>query len=198
MPENRELQQHIQKIGDLVRKIESITDSNVRTSATELMRLLMEFHGAAVDRALEIVASKGESGLRLIEDLGRDPLVSSLLVLYGLHPEDANTRVRGALERLSPAVQRGGGDLEIVEISDTSVRLRLSVNGHACGSTANTLKSLVEDAVYDAAPEIDAVVIEGLEEKPNEGFVSIEQLLTGMSSSSVADSAHKQQAVSFL
>jgi Fe-S cluster biogenesis protein NfuA len=182
MSTNKELQQQIQRIGGLVQEIESIADPSVRASTKQLVQLLMEFHGAGLDRALEIVANTGEPGLRLIDELGRDPLVSSLLVLYGLHPDDVDTRARRAVEHALPKVQRGGGELEVLDISNGIVRLRLSVSGHTCGSTANTLKSMIEEAIYESAPDVTSIVIEGLDEKSG-GFVSLDKLLSDASSS---------------
>jgi Fe-S cluster biogenesis protein NfuA len=182
MSTNKELQQQLQRIGGLVQEIESIADPSVRASTKQLVQLLMEFHGAGIDRALEIVANTGEPGLRLIDELGRDPLVSSLLVLYGLHPDDVDTRARKAIEQVLPKVQRGGGEIEVLDISNGIVRLRLSVSGHTCGSTTATLKSMVEEAIYETAPDVASIVIEGLEEKSG-GFVSLDKLLSEASSS---------------
>jgi Fe-S cluster biogenesis protein NfuA len=195
MPDNRELQQQIQRIGTLVQEIESIADPSVRASVRELVQLLMEFHGAGLDRALEVVANTGDSGLRVIDELGRDPLVSSLLVLYGLHPDDVDTRVRRAVEHILPKVQRGGGELEVLNISNGSVRLRLSVTGHNCGSTTNTLKSMVEEAIYEAAPDVGSIEVEGMEDKPSVGFVSLDKLRAGVSVSSRATSSREQRSV---
>ena len=126
MSENKELQQRIQRIGGLVQEIESIADPSVRAPTKQLVQLLMDFHGAGLDRALEIVANTGDAGLRLIDELGRDPLVASLLVLYGLHPDDVDTRLRAAVEHVLPKVQRGGGELEVLDISNGNVRLARS------------------------------------------------------------------------
>ena len=196
MSNNQELQQHVQRIGALVQELESIADPSVRASAKELVQLLMEFHGAGLDRALEIVANTGDPGLRLIGQLGDDPLVGSLLVLYGLHPDDVDTRARKALGRVQPKVQRSGGELEVLEVANGSVRVRLSVTGHSCGSTANTLKSMVEDAVYEAALDVSSIVIEGLDDKPSGGFVSLDKLLGGIAVPAEASSAREQAEVS--
>ncbi len=195
MSENQELQQRIQRIGGLVQEIESIADPSVRAATKQLVQLLMDFHGAGLDRALEVVASTGDPGLRLIHELGRDPLVSSLLVLYGLHPDDVDTRVRKALEHVLPKVQRGGGELEVRDINNGCVQLRLSVSGHSCGSTANTLKSMVEEAIYEAAPDVGSIVIEGLDDKPSNGFVSLNTLLAGMAIPAEASSSREQSGV---
>ena len=177
MSDSKELQNRIQRIGGLVQEIESIADPSVRASTRELVQLLMEFHGAGLDRALEIVAKTGDPGLRLIEELGRDPLVSSLLVLYGLHPDDVETRVKRAVGQVRPKVQRNGGEVELMGIEDGIVRLQLGLTGHACGSTGAMLQSTVEEAIYEAAPDVASIVVTGLEGKPSEGFVSLDKLL---------------------
>ena len=53
----------------------------------------MELHGAGLDRLMEIVAQAGASGYALMDDFAGDDLVASLLLLYGLHPHDLETRV---------------------------------------------------------------------------------------------------------
>jgi len=179
MSNNQELQQHVQRIGALVQELESIADPSVRASAKELVQLLMEFHGAGLDRALEIVANTGDPGLRLIGQLGDDPLVGSLLVLYGLHPDDVDTRARKALGRVQPKVQRSGGELEVLEVANGSVRVRLSVTGH-----------------YEAALDVSSIVIEGLDDKPSGGFVSLDKLLGGIAVPAEASSAREQAEVS--
>ena len=171
----------IQRIGGLVQEIESIADPSVRASTKQLVQLLMEFHGAGLDRALEITAKTGDPGLRLIDELGRDPLVSSLLVLYGLHPDDLETRVNRAVEQVRPKVQRNGGEVELLGIEDGVVRLRLGLTGHACASTGATLQAMVEEAIYEAAPDIVSILVEGLEGKPAEGFVSLDKLVASRS-----------------
>jgi Fe-S cluster biogenesis protein NfuA len=177
MSDNKELQHRLQRIGGLVQEIESIADPSVRASTRQLVQLLMEFHGAGLDRTLEIMAKTGDAGLRLIEELGRDPLVSSLLVLYGLHPEDIETRIRRAVEQVRPKVQRNGGEVELLGTENGVVSLRLRLTGHSCASTGATLQSMVEEAIYEAAPDVASMVVEGLDGKKAEGFVSLDKLL---------------------
>ena len=69
----------------------------MRAAAKELVQLLMDLHGSGLERILEIVFQSGESGRRIIDELGEDPLVSGLLILYGLHPDDLQTRVERKL-----------------------------------------------------------------------------------------------------
>ncbi len=114
--------------------------------------------------------------MKLIDQLGRDPMVSSLLVLYGLHPEHLETRVAKAVERLEPKLRRDGALIQLLGIEDGAVRIRVTPGAHACGSTTKTLQSTVEDAIYEAAPDLASLTIEGLDGQPANGFVSLDQL----------------------
>ena len=177
MPDEKDFQLKVQRIGGLVADLEKIADPESRASAKALMQLLLELHAVGLERTLAIIAGNGESGLRLIEDLGRDPLVSSLLVLYNLHPLEMEARITQAIEKVQPRVRKGGGELEILGIEGGVVRLHLQVTGHACGSTKTTLKQMVEDALYEAAPDMSGLVIEGLEDEAGSaGFVPLGKL----------------------
>ena len=114
MAADKDFQLKIQRLGELVRDLENIADPESRASAKTLVQLLLDLHSVGLERVMEIVASTGDAGGRTIDDLGRDPLVSSLLVLYGLHPLDTESRVLQAVERLQPRVRKGGGELELL------------------------------------------------------------------------------------
>src|SRR6202162_5455555 len=97
--DDRDFKDDMERIGGLVQEIESIADPAVRAATKGLVQSLMDLHGAALERALDIVAEAGDPGMAIIDRLGRDGLVSSVLILYGLHPEDLETRVVKAVDR---------------------------------------------------------------------------------------------------
>jgi Fe-S cluster biogenesis protein NfuA len=177
MPDDKDFQAKVQRIGELVRALENIPDAESRASAKALVQLLLDLHAVGLERVMEIVATGGEAGLHAIDDLGRDPLVSSLLVLYGLHPLDFESRVAQAIEKVRLQVRKGGGELELLNIEGDVVRLHLQVTGHSCGSTGKTLKGLVEGALYEGAPDMSALLIEGLDDAAgSSGFVPLGKL----------------------
>lgn len=177
MADDKDFQVKVQRIGELVAGLDAIADAESRASAKALVQLLLDLHAVGLERVLEIVVKPDGSGQQTIDDLGRDPLVSSLLVLYGLHPLDFESRVGQAVERVRPQVRKGGGELELLGMEGGIVRLHLQVTGHACGSTGKTLKKLVEDALYEAAPDVNRLLIEGLEEQDgSSGFVPLGKL----------------------
>src|ERR1700737_4947070 len=93
----------IRRIETLVARMEAIPDAATRSDMRQLVETILELHGAGLERMMEIVHAMGESGRLAIDHLAAEPLVSSLLVLHGLHPDDIETRVQMALDRLRGA-----------------------------------------------------------------------------------------------
>ena len=176
MADARDFQDDMQRIGGLVQQIDSIADPAVRAVTKDLVQSLMDLHGAALEKALDIVAEAGEPGMDIIGRLGRDSLVSSVLILYGLHPEDLETRVAKAVDRIRPQLRKQGCEVELLGVNEGAIRLRVQTGSRTCGSTAKTVQATLEGAVYDAAPDMSSLVIEGFEEKPSSGFVSLDKL----------------------
>lgn len=161
-----ESQQLIQRIEELVGKIEAMPDPEARAVGVELLQSLMELNATGIERMLEMTAETGAAGAALIEGFAQDELVRGLLLLYGLHPVALETRVAEALEKVRPYLSSHGGDAELLGIDEGVVRVRLqnNSNGHSCPSTAMTLKQSIEAAIYDAAPDLIALEVEGLDQ----------------------------------
>src|SRR5580658_4773672 len=188
MAQDKELQKRMQRIGETIEQLESAADPSSRAMAKELLESLMALHGAALERILDLASQAGEAGETIIRKCGRDELVSSVLLLYGLHPEGLRTRVTRALEKSKSHIESHGGSTELVSISeDGVVTLRLHVKANGCGSTAGALKSAVAAAVQDAAPDATSIVVEetgaGLSQP---GFVPLAQLDSGQAMAALA------------
>ena len=177
MIDEKDFQQRVQKIGGLVHDLETIADPASRAAAKELVQLLMELHGTGLERILEIVFQSGDTGPRIIDHLGQDRLVSSLLILYGLHPEELQTRVERKLEQIGSKLHKMGAEAKLVSASGGDVRVQIKVEGHGCGSTGGTAQAAVEEAIYEAAPDLISLTVERLESPAESGFVAIEKLL---------------------
>ncbi len=132
--------ERIQQIEGLIQQIESSADPVTRAGVRELVEAILEYHGAGLSRILEIA---GEPATR---EFARDPLVTGLLLLYSLHPDDFETRVRRAVDALPGVI--------LISAVDGVVRLR--------ATSSNTPREAVEQALYAVAPEIEALEIEGL------------------------------------
>ena len=173
MENEKDFQGRVQKIGGLVQELDSIGDPAVRARAKDLVQSLLELHGAGLERILDLIFQHGEGSAQIIDELGQDPLVSSLLILYGLHPEELHTRVERKLRQIESKLRKAGAETELIAIDDGNVRVQVKIDQHACGSTARTVQSMIEDAMYEAAPDLKSIVIEGLEKPSGSGFVSL-------------------------
>ena len=184
MDDGRDFREDMQRIGGLVQEIESIADPATRAATKDLLQSLMDLHGAALEKALGIVADAGDQGTSIIDRLGRDPLVSSVLILYGLHPDPIENRVAKAVDRVRPQLRKQGCEVELLSANEGVIRMRVETGSHTCGSTAKTVQAMLEAAIYDAAPDLTSLVIEGFEEKSASGFVALGKL-TGSAGSPV-------------
>ena len=179
MPKQKEIERHIELIDKMVRALEEATDPALRENAKELVQALMTLHGACLERMLEVVGQSGESGKSTIDTFARDEVVKSVLLLYGLHPVDIKTRVLEALEKTRSSMRSHTGTVNFVGIDDAgTVTLRMEGKSEGCGSSASALKQAVEQAIYEAAPDISGIIMEGYVEKSptTAGFVPLASL----------------------
>jgi Fe-S cluster biogenesis protein NfuA len=172
---NSEFQAHTEKIEQLVERVNGLPDADARTAALELLQSLMDLHGAVLARMVEVMGEAGEPGRALLADLGSDPLICGLLVLYGVHPADMETRVTRALEKIRPRLKKQGGEVELIGVADTVVRVKIQSSGQGCGSSPDALKQTVEQAIREAAPEVVEIVAEG-GASANSGFVPLNMI----------------------
>ena len=67
-------------------------------------------------------------------------------------------KVEAALANVRPALQRDGGDVELVEVSDDGVvKVRLSGACHGCPMAQMTLQMGIERVLKEAVPEVKTV-----------------------------------------
>ncbi len=63
------------------------------------------------------------------------------MILYGLHPEDLESRVVKAVDRVRPQLRKQGCEVELLGVKDGAIRLRVETGSHTCGSTAKTVQA---------------------------------------------------------
>ena len=66
-------------------------------------------------------------------------------------------RVEQVINRIRPAVQMDGGDIELVDVVNGLVKLRLVGSCSGCPSSTMTLKMGIERAIRAEVPEITGV-----------------------------------------
>ena len=177
-----EFQQRARSIEGLVNQLERAADPAVRSAARALVQALMDLHGSSIERILEIVHESGEPGKTLIDRFGQDELIRSVLLLYGLHPQDLHTRVLQALDSQRAFLRSHGASAELVSIDGKGVvTVQLQAKPGGCGWTATSIRATIEAAIQEAAPDAASIVVEDTGKTVLAGptFVSVAALQSG-------------------
>lgn len=72
--------------------------------------------------------------------------------------EDTVTKVMEALDSIRPFLNKDGGDIELIDVKDNIVYVKLLGNCSGCSLNFSTLKLGVENSIKQNAPEILKVV----------------------------------------
>jgi len=67
-------------------------------------------------------------------------------------------KVVGVLDKIRPILERDGGDVELVNVNDGTVELRLTGACAGCPMASMTLKMGIEQILKQEIPEIKEVV----------------------------------------
>jgi hypothetical protein len=108
--------------------------------------------------------------------MAADDLTGSMLLLHDLHPDDLETRIHRAVQKLHDMFTSLGANLSLIAIEAAAVRLQFD---SARTWPGTQVKASIENAIFQAAPEIGSVMIEGLKETPPANFIPLSDLLVG-------------------
>jgi len=72
--------------------------------------------------------------------------------------EEVVTKVMEALESIRPFLNNDGGDIELVDVVDNKVMVKLQGNCQGCPMSFSTMKLGVENTIKQFAPSIKEVV----------------------------------------
>ena len=170
--DDQDLKVRAAQIETLVEEMASSEDTRAKT--TELLQAILQLYGEGLSRILEIV---GRQDSAIVDVLAQDELIAHLLFLHGLHPTPVETRVAAALEEVRPYLKSHGGNVELVGMMHGVAHLRLHGSCRGCPSSAMTLKLTIEDALGKAAPDLEGIVVEEMDEpEPGPMFVPLTSL----------------------
>ncbi|MGN6753423.1 MAG: hypothetical protein ACTHJJ_12845 [Intrasporangium sp.] len=148
------------RIQRLLDEFEAAGDPVAQARAEALVSTLMELYAAGLARIAELAEAHG--ALRALAD---DELVSGLLLLHDLHPDDVDRRIRGALSGLRGQLGAVADDVDYLGVDEAGVA-RFAFVASGCASTAATVTGAVEAAVLAAAPEIVSVDVAAERRQP--------------------------------
>ncbi len=165
MAEKKNLRAVGDRIEQLLDELRAAADPRLYGQAEEMLGLVTDLYGGGLARIVEVV---GEYDPAVLDRLAHDELISSLLLVHGLHPDDLETRVIKALDGVRPMLATHGGDVELLDIDAAAGAVHLNLLGscHGCPSSTVTLRMAVETAIAEAAPEIIIIDVEQPTEEP--------------------------------
>ena len=156
-PEHELLDGLEHRIDATLEAIEQTGVPGMGEAAARLLEAVDDVYGRALARALEILHRSGlrEAVLAAIDD----ELVSSALILHGLHPLDVETRAVQALERIAATFSPTGPQVTLRGI-DPDGTVRLLVDGEPVRDRWRVAVA-AERAVAAAAPDAAGVAVDG-------------------------------------
>jgi Fe-S cluster biogenesis protein NfuA/nitrite reductase/ring-hydroxylating ferredoxin subunit len=149
------------RVEELLAQIDELGGRQVTATAEELVRVLVEYYGEGLEHIADLV------GPDTVRSLTADSHVSTLLVLHGLHPLDVDTRIEQALDSVRPYLGSHAGGVSYLGVDENDVaHLRLQGSCSDCPSSTVTVKMTIEEALLAAAPELQGIDVEGVEDQP--------------------------------
>lgn len=145
---------------DLLTRLEGLVHDaqNLDEAAQEVVFELLD----GVDALHRWALNRLEAGLdqETIDRLrAADPAVAWLFDLYGVGV-DQRAVVESALDGVRPYISSHGGAVEVVDVVDGVVRLRMSGSCSGCTASAVTLQQGIEEALRDGFPGFAHIEVE--------------------------------------
>jgi Fe-S cluster biogenesis protein NfuA/nitrite reductase/ring-hydroxylating ferredoxin subunit len=169
---SEQLTEQSDQIERLLDEVEAMVGPNAWLRIQELVARVIDYHGRALERLLAIVLEARDGHDGLAEKLCADDLVSSVLLLHGLHPEPTLARIERGLDEVRPYLASHGGGVELLDVDPGgTARLRLLGGCRGCPSSRSTIDQAIRRAIEDAAPEVLRIEVEPAE--PGEALIRI-------------------------
>ena len=148
-----EFAEGMSRLEGLIAEVERSCPAESLPLVRELVRALLDVHESGLRELLGALADEERASL-----VARRPVVASLLLMHGLHPDELRVRVEGALREANDAAP-GHAVAELSRLDGADVFVR--IQGKA--SAAALLRKAVERAVCERAPDATLVVEERIE-----------------------------------
>ncbi|MFI5025423.1 MAG: NifU family protein [Solirubrobacterales bacterium] len=151
------------RVQELTERLERLPDPAAREAADELVSSILELYGEGLERIFSAIAEAGDAGAELSGRLQEDGLVASLMLIHDLYPVPLEDRVMEALESVRPYMESHGGNVELLEVKAGTARISLEGSCKTCPASTSTLELAIKQALDEAAPDLEALIVEGAE-----------------------------------
>lgn len=141
----------------LVQEFEALPYPEIQAKAFNMLQAVDAIHREALTRLIGFLRAHGQA--ELVLHAAEDPIVHTLLLLYDLVPSEERTQVETALELVRPYIHSHGGEVEVLDVVDGTVHLRLAGSCHGCSGATMTLKRGIEGALREGFPGFKDVAV---------------------------------------
>lgn len=125
-------------------------DAAVRERVFALLDGIDALHRAALGRLTALLQAPGAEGVWA--RARTDPVIRTTLLLYDLLPQTEQEQAEDALRTVLPYIESHGGQLELLDVADGVVTVRLGGACQDCAGSTVTLKRVVEGALREEFP----------------------------------------------
>ncbi|MEV4611372.1 hypothetical protein AB0K43_02045 [Kitasatospora sp. NPDC049258] len=143
------------RVEEILDRLAAAGDQQAVATAEELVRVLMDFYGAGLARAVELLAAQAHDPDRPaagpLAELLDDQLVTGLLVLHELHPEDLTARVERAVRQVP------GASVAAFDAASGMLQVRVESSGCGCSGSSDGTREAIAEVVAVFAPEVASV-----------------------------------------
>jgi Fe-S cluster biogenesis protein NfuA/nitrite reductase/ring-hydroxylating ferredoxin subunit len=153
----------IERVQELSEEVERLPESRSRAVAEALLGAVLELYGDGLERIVAAI-DRSDDAAAIRERLAEDGMVASLLLIHDLYPVPISERVEEALESVRPYMESHGGNVELLGLEGDVARLRLEGSCEGCPASSATLELAIKSALEEAAPDLQGIEVEGLED----------------------------------
>jgi len=146
------------RLDSLIQGFEQHPIEQVREQALEMLGLVDALHREGINRMVELLWTGSPA---VLEKALHDPAINMLLQLYDLAPGELEPREQAemALMHVRPYIESHGGAVDILDVVDGVVHLRLSGACQGCAGSAMTLKRGIEAALREGFPGFQGIEV---------------------------------------
>lgn len=152
------------RVQALTEDLAELPDPRARERAEQLVGAVIELYGEGMRRIVDALEEGGEGVADLRARLVEDGVVASLLLIHDLYPVPLADRVQEGLDEVRPYLDSHGGGVQLLGIEDGVARIRLEGSCKTCPASSATLELAVKQALDDAAPDLEGLIVEGIQD----------------------------------
>lgn len=173
--DSAQLQTQSETIERLLDELSASISPRALEQVETLVTLVVGLYGAGLERLLQRVraAGLGPDGLRQVCD---DELVRGLLVVHGIHPDDALARVEQALDQLTAQLGAPVDAIRLIELDDAGTLTVRVAGDRGCAGSWRGIEEAIAEAVAAAAPEVARIRINS-DDAGSSGLIPVNRLV---------------------